>query len=41
MPIEKIFSIWRRNVIREELEHQDGLIEKIILASSKITVKLC
>ena len=41
MPIEKVFSVWRRNVIREELEHRDGLVEKIILSSSKITPKLC
>ncbi len=41
MPIEKVFSVWRRNVIREELEHQDGLVEKIILAYNKITQKLC
>lgn len=41
MPIEKVFSVWRRNVIREELEHQDGLVKNIILASNEITPKLC
>ena len=37
MPIEMVFSQWRRLVCREELDNEDVLVNKILTASKKIS----
>jgi hypothetical protein len=41
MPIEMVFSQWRRLVCREELDNEDVLINRILNASKKISKELC
>ena len=40
MPIEMVFSQWRRLVCREELDNEDVLVNRILTASKKISKKL-